>query len=62
MVRAPGREIAMARKIGFARINLLARMERLQKKYDELQKLKEEIRLAEIAARQSRPQGEGLSA
>lgn len=52
----------MAHKIRFARIKLLVRRESLQKKYDELQKLKEQIRLAEIAAKQSRSQRERLSA
>jgi hypothetical protein len=52
----------MAHKIRFARIKLLMRRESLQKKYDELQQLKEQIRLAEIAAKQSRPQSERLSA
>ena len=55
-------EIAMAQKIRFARIKLLVRRESLQKRYTELQKLKEEIRLAEIAAKQSSPPGERLSA
>jgi len=62
MVQAPGREIAMAHNIRFARIKLLVRRESLQKRYAELQKLKEQIRLAEIAAKQSRPQRERLSA
>lgn len=61
MVHVPGGEIAMAHKIQFARIKLLVRRESLQKKYDELQKLKEQIRLAEIAAK-SRAQRERLSA
>lgn len=52
----------MAHKIRFARIKLLVRRESLQKQYAELQKLKEQIRLAEIAAKQSRPQRERLSA
>jgi hypothetical protein len=52
----------MAHKIRFARIKLLVRRESLRKKYDELQKLKEQIRLAEIAAKQPRAQTKRLSA
>ncbi len=52
----------MAHKIRFARIKLLVRRESLRKKYDELQKLKEQIRLAEIAAKQPRAQMKRLSA
>ncbi|HMM91877.1 hypothetical protein [Bradyrhizobium sp.] len=43
----------MERKILFARAKLLVRRETLQKKIAELQKLKEQVRLAEIAAKQS---------
>lgn len=43
----------MVRKILFARAKILVRRETLQKKIAELQKLKEQVRLAEIAARQS---------
>ncbi len=43
----------MERKILFARAKLLVRRETLQKKLAELQELKEQVRLAEIAARQS---------
>ena len=52
----------MAQKIRFARIKLLVRRESLQKRYAELQKLKEQIRLAEIAAKQSSVRRERLSA
>jgi hypothetical protein len=48
-----GGGIAMERKILFARAKLLVRRETLQKKIAELQKLKEQVRLAEIAAKQS---------
>lgn len=44
--------VAMERRVRFARSIVLARSEDLQKKFLELQKLKEQVRLAEIAAKQ----------
>jgi hypothetical protein len=44
--------MAMERKVRFTRSIVLARSENLQKKFLELQKLKEQVRLAEIAAKQ----------
>ena len=45
----------MERKVRFARSTVLIRRESLQKRFSELQKLKEQVRLAEIAAKQSSP-------
>ena len=44
----------MERKVRFTR-TVLIRRESLQKRFSELQKLKEQVRLAEMAAKQSSP-------
>jgi hypothetical protein len=43
----------MERKVRFSRSVVQVRRESLQKRFSELQKLKEQVRLAEIAAKQS---------
>jgi hypothetical protein len=43
----------MERKVRFSRSAVQVRRESLQKRFSELQKLKEQVRLAEIAAEQS---------
>ena len=45
----------MEREVHFSRLMVLVRNESLQKRFSELQKLKEQVRLAEIAAKQSPP-------
>jgi hypothetical protein len=49
------RGMAMERRNRFTRSAVLIRREDLQKRFSELQKLKEQVRLAEIAAEQSQP-------
>ena len=51
--------MAMERKIQLSAV-LMCR-EDLQKRFSELQKLKEQVRLAEIAAKRSQPLEEGIS-
>jgi len=51
----------MERKVRYTRSAVLIRRENLQKRFSELQKLKEQVRLAEIAAKQSRPLEERIA-
>ena len=58
MFHAPVGGIAMGRKVRLARSKILVSRESLQRKFSELQQLKEQIRLAEIAAKQRPPREE----
>lgn len=57
MFSAPMGGIAMGQNVRFTRSKILLRRESLQKRFSELQQLKEQVRLAEIAAN-NRPRGE----